>query len=256
MIKIKSFLVAFIFLLLLWFVFSKTQASFLRLKVIDFLRLPIKIAYEAPQNLKYLNPIYYLRLKESRKDAEIAALKRIILELKDTSYENNRLRTLLNFREKFAPSAIAAEVIAKDPSNQAGLIIIDKGSNDGIKRDMCVTSYSGLAGRIYEVSSNISKVLLITDSDSRLGVFIERSREQGLLVGLNENLCRIVYLEKDADVVKGDLVYTSGLTGIFPKGIIVGEVINVGKALNNLYKYADIKPYSKPSKLEEVLCIK
>lgn len=256
MTKAKILSVFLIFFLIISFVFSGNPSSSARSKVVDLLKMPIKFIYNIPKNIKYLNPLYYLKKKENDLKIQIIALNKKIIELNELSYQNRNLRALLNFKSNFAASSIASEIIAKDPSNWTSLIIIDKGYNEGIRRDMCVTSIYGLVGRVYDVSTHTSKVLLITDPDSRLGAFVERSREGGLLVGVNENLCRLIYLENDADVKKGDFVFTSGLTGIFPKGIFIGEVTNVGRDLNNLYKYADIAPYSRPSRIEEVLCIK
>ncbi len=256
MTRAKIFLVVLGLFLFIYFILAKPQATSLKSKTIDILYSPLKIAYNIPKGLKYLNPFYYIYKKEIELKTRIAYLNKRILELNELACQNNNLRKLLNFKSRYPTGSIASEIIAKDPTNWSSLIIIDKGSRDGIARDMCVISIYGLVGRVYDVSSNTAKVILITDTDSRLGAYIERSREEGLLVGLNENLCRLVYLADDADVKKGDIVVTSGLTGIFPKGLLIGEIIHVGKDLNNLYKYADVRPASKPTRLEEVLCIK
>ena len=113
-----------------------------------------------------------------------------------------------------------------------------------------------LVGRVREAGKVMSKVMLINDIESKVGAIIQKNRDQGLLVGTPEGRCKLIYLAMDSDVEKGDKVMTSGMGGIFPKGLLIGQVTDVDKEQGRLYRYAIVEPSSELSKLEEVLCIK
>jgi rod shape-determining protein MreC len=119
-----------------------------------------------------------------------------------------------------------------------------------------VVSTKGLVGRTVEVGRRSTKVLLITDPNSKVGVLIARNRHGGVLIGRPDARCRMIYISPDADVSIGDKVITAGLGGIFPKGMLVGEVVKIDKEPGRLYKYAVVKPADDLSKLEEVLCVR
>jgi len=127
---------------------------------------------------------------------------------------------------------------------------------DGIFKDMAVVSSQGLVGRVREVGKTFGKVMLINDVNSKVACLLQRTREQGLLVGTPEGRCKLIYLSLEDDIAKGDTVITSGTGSIYPKGMLIGEVVYVAKERGRLYKYAIVKPYAELSKIEEVLCIK
>jgi rod shape-determining protein MreC len=174
--------------------------------------------------------------------------------LDELSQENKRLRELLAFKNNSIYKAEAAEVIGQDPNLFSRIIIIDKGLNRNLRPDMAVVTFSGVVGRLIEVGSQVSKVMLITDPNSRLSVRIERTREEGLLIGTLGANCRLQYLSLDSEVKIGDEVVTSG-GEVYPKGILIGRVIVVGPEADGLSLYALVKPAVKFSQLEEVLCL-
>lgn len=168
---------------------------------------------------------------------------------------NQRLQQLLQFRNMSDQPVIAAQVIGRDPTGWFQSVIIDKGKNSGIKLNMPVVNAEGVVGKLVSVSDNYSKVLLIIDQNSSVDCIIQRSRDDGILKGLSSGVCKLDYVLKSSDVHVGDVVVTSGLGGIFPKGIPVGEVTDVEDPPGELFKDVRIRPAVDFSKLEELLII-
>ncbi|OGP97794.1 MAG: rod shape-determining protein MreC [Deltaproteobacteria bacterium RBG_19FT_COMBO_46_9] len=168
---------------------------------------------------------------------------------------NQRLQQLLQFRNMSDQPVIAAQVIGRDPTGWFQSVIIDKGKNSGIKLNMPVVNAEGVVGKLVSVSNNYSKVLLIIDQNSSVDCIIQRSRDDGILKGLSSGVCKLDYVLKSSDVHVGDVVVTSGLGGIFPKGIPVGEVTDVEDPPGELFKDVRIRPAVDFSKLEELLII-
>ena len=186
----------------------------------------------------------------------IALLDMKLEESRTIQEENDRLREFLEFRKSVPYTTAPAQVIGRDPSNWSNSLIIDKGASAGIKQNKAVLSTKGLAGRVVEVGRRSSKILLISDPNSKVGVVILRNRQGGILVGRPDGKCKMIYIALDSDVKSGDKVITAGFGTVFPKDIVVGDVVSVGKEPGRLYKYAIVKPAQDLSKLEEVLCIK
>ena len=157
--------------------------------------------------------------------------------------ENNRLQEALlaaKRLEKLAPlqehraAAVPANVFARDASSWFKTILVDKGEIDGVSRDMAVAVAEGLVGRVIEVFPSAAKVLLITDPNSGVDVIVQRTRAQGIMEGRVEEFCTLKYVRKMDDVQVGDKVITSGLGGIFPKGLLAGTVTRVEKKRTGL----------------------
>jgi rod shape-determining protein MreC len=166
-----------------------------------------------------------------------------------------RLRELLQFKETIRSPVVAAQVIGRDPTGVFESILIDKGANAGLKLNMPVVDARGVVGRLVAVSPNYAKVLLIIDQNSAVDCLIQRSREKGILKGLPSQLCKLHYVSRAADVVVGDKVVTSGMDRIFPKGLPVGEVMEVVDTPWEFFKDVRVKPSADFSKLEEVLVL-
>ena len=207
----------------------------------------------------YINKISQLAYVDSEKlelKNRIREMERELAELDEARIENDRLRILLGFRQKAKRFSIPALVVGRDPNNWSSVVFIDKGEKNGVVNDMVVISGHGLVGRIRESGTTMAKVMLINDIDSKIGAIEQKSREQGLLIGIPEGRCKLIYLPLDLDIRKGDRILTSGMGGIYPKGILIGRVAEVAKEKGRLYKYAIVEPSNKLSRLEEVLCIK
>jgi len=168
---------------------------------------------------------------------------------------DERLRKLLQFKEVIHRPVVAAQVIGLDPTGWFKSVIIDKGKDDGLKWDMPVVNASGVVGRIVSVSSGYAKVLLIIDQNSAVDCLTQRSRDRGMVKGTSGQLCKMDYMAKSSDAVVGDRVITSGLGGVFPKGLPVGEILSVTEGDGKLFKEIDVRPCVDFSKLEEVLVI-
>ncbi|MFA5069047.1 MAG: rod shape-determining protein MreC [Candidatus Omnitrophota bacterium] len=174
---------------------------------------------------------------------------------KDVEAENERLRSMLGFKQRSNFKLIPAAVIAADSSNLSRSIVINKGVSDGIKKDTIVISQAGLAGRVIDSSSDISRVSIITAPYFRASCIISRSRQIGIVYGGYSGMCRMRYIPLDADIKEGDEVLTSGLSDVYPKGLIIGAVSAVIKEPRGLSLSAVVKPATDFARLEEVLCI-
>lgn len=147
----------------------------------------------------------------------------------ELSIENERLREMLAFQKEMSGTLLASSVIAADSASFAESLRINRGSRHGVGRNMAVITPSGVVGRVVEVAPFHADVQLITDGRSVVPVRVQRTRAQGVLEGLSSGLCHLKYVARADDVEPGDVVITSGLGGIFPKGKVVGTVVGVEK---------------------------
>lgn len=183
---------------------------------------------------------------------EIAALTRELLGLRDCNRENMRLRGLLKFKESSPFSLLPARVVGRDTRQWNSSILVDKGSSQGVREGMAVVSQEGVVGRIMESAPSISKVVLLISARSRVGGIVERTRETGVVEGTSFGTCRLIYLPRNTAARGGDRVLTSGLGGIYPKGLAVGVCTGVYEGEYGLYSCADVAPAVDFSRLEEV----
>jgi rod shape-determining protein MreC len=175
--------------------------------------------------------------------------------MKEMHLANERLRELLQFREKNSPSMIGAEVIGRDPSSWFKSVTIDKGERDGLKKGMAVISPAGAIGQVLKISPHYATVLLITDYNSAIDCVVQRTRAKAIVEGKGENRCQLKYLLRAEEVAVGDVVVTSGLGGNFPKGLMVGEIKKVDKKGHGVFQYAELVPSADMTQLEEVFVI-
>lgn len=202
----------------------------------------------------------YIDLREVRRQnlslkEEVSRLKQEEMLLSEAKRENERLHRLLQMRDNVAVPTVAAMVIGKDPSNWFRSILIDKGAREGVSRDSAVLCPQGLVGRVIEVMEQTSRVQLITDPNCAVGALIQRTRVGGVVVGEVGPYCRLKFLPRDAEVSVGDLVLTSGLGGLSPKGIPIGLVTAVQKKENALFQEAQLAPKVDLFRIEEVLVL-
>jgi len=199
---------------------------------------------------------------------EYRRLKDLAVELQgqlvdkdELANENERLKALMDFKDDNPDLTVyGARVIGKSPGNWFNTLTIDRGSEDGVAVDMAVVTDNGLVGRVIEVGGGWAKVLSIIDSQSAVSAIAQRSRDNGTLQGDTtlydgKGLCRMVYLPQDATVREGDIVITSGLGDIFPKGLPIGIIVGVANEPFAVYRTALIQPGVDFEHLEEVLVI-
>lgn len=191
-----------------------------------------------------------LRLKN-----KIASLQAELIRYKEGALEAQRLKKLLSLQEEQPFNFTAARVIAKEQAALSKTLWIDKGSAHGLKSGMPVIVPPGLIGRLTDVSWHSSKVLLLIDENSNVDVLIQRTRVQGIVRGAGSRGCVVRYISKIQDVQEGDVVVTSGMSNIFPKGLLVGKVSHVDRMDVGLFLQIRVAPFADFSMLEEVLVL-
>jgi rod shape-determining protein MreC len=201
----------------------------------------------------------YVGLREVRSENE--SLRReldgALIELQQQRALADRTRgleRLLELRGQAKLDTTAAEIIASGATPEFRTLTIDKGRRDGVNVDMAVIAPQGIVGRVVVPSSRAAKVQLLVDRNAAAGALIERSRAQGIVMGSGDTKLRLEYVSEVADVVVGDLVVTSGIDGIFPKGFTIGSVTAVDKS-GGAYRQITVEPAVDFSALEEVLVV-
>lgn len=191
---------------------------------------------------------------------EVEQLRAQNLEASEFAAENQRLRALLGYQEAAKQfDLLAARVIGRESATWTSMIMINRGSADGLTTDMAVVTELGLVGHLSEVGINSSKVQLILDPRSSVGTLVQRpeSRVAGIVEGdyNNPTMPRMVNIPKDADVQVGDVIVTSGFGGVYPKGIVVGHVKEIRNDEGGLLKYGVLETTVNFQKLEDVAVI-
>ncbi len=173
----------------------------------------------------------------------------------EAELSNTRLRKLLHLEQRKKLKFRAAEVIGKDPSQWYESIVLDKGRSDGLRKGLPVIMHEGVVGIIMDVSYKYSKALLIIDRNCSIDGLIQRTRAPGVVSGKSDGLCRMKYFLPKYDIHKGDVIISSGLDGIFPKGLRIGEVSEVEHHISGFFSDVTVIPFVNFNKLEEVLIV-
>ena len=185
---------------------------------------------------------------------QIEQMKLERARLSEQAIQAERLRSLLSFKELFKIDTVGAQVIGSSGSDLSRSIYIDKGENAGLKPDMAVITAGGIVGKVWLVYPSTSLVLMINDQSSGVGVFLEKSRLQGVLRGTPNGELILERVMSDEQVVPGEAVLSSGGDQIFPKGLPVGTVSKVSPG-KDLFLSINVKPAADLSRLEEVLVV-
>ncbi len=167
----------------------------------------------------------------------------------------DRLHRLLDVKEALPHRMVPAEVVGLDPSAWFKTIIINRGSNDGVEKGMPVVAPEGIVGQVITASFNYSKVMLMIDRSSAVDALVQRNRTRGIVEGETDETCRFKFVLRKAEVKVGDTVVSSGLDGLFPKGLRVGFVKEVSKVEPGIFQVVQIEPFVDFARLEEVLVI-
>jgi rod shape-determining protein MreC len=196
-----------------------------------------------------------LREENKRLQLETTTLKRRLEQLQDQALETQRLERLLAMRQASRAEFLTARVVGKDATNWFKTILLDRGSADGIRRNQPVLAPDGLVGRVVEITPSSARVQLLTDPVSAVGGLIQRTRVTGIVSGNLGVGARVRYLPLMADVAVGDEVVTSGMGGVFPKGILIGRITSVERKSGALFQEATLQSAVDLSRLEEVLIL-
>jgi rod shape-determining protein MreC len=201
----------------------------------------------------------YIGLRRVKQENE--ALKRELAEAQVAAQEQRALadrarglEQLLELRARTTLKTTAAEIIGAAAMPDFRTVTIDKGSRDGLRADMAVIAPTGVVGRVVVPSARTAKVQLLVDRNAAAGAIVERSRAQGVVVGAGEDRLQMEYVSEVFDVVVGDIVITSGIDGIYPKGFVIGRVESVEKS-GGAYKRILVTPAVNFSAIEDVLVV-
>jgi rod shape-determining protein MreC len=201
----------------------------------------------------------YVGLRQVRAENEVlrrqlAEAQIALQEQKALADRTRGLEQLLELRGRSNLRTAAAEIIAAGAVSDFRTVTIDKGTREGLRPDMAVIAPAGVVGRVVVPSASAAKVQLLIDRNAAIGALIERSRAQGVVVGAGDEWLRMEYVSEVADVAPGDIVVTSGIDGIYPKGFIIGRIETVERS-GGAYKRILVRPAVDFSSLEEVLVV-
>jgi rod shape-determining protein MreC len=197
-------------------------------------------------------------LLRARDEAEalrgrVRQLERDTARLAETEAENARLRTLLDFRRTLGGTLLATRVIGHDAAGLSRTLVVDQGSAAGIAKGAAVLAPEGIVGQVFQVSPHAARVLLVSDHNSGVDAVVQRTRGRGIVEGTADGRCGLKFVKRTEDLQVGDLVVSSGLDGIFPRGLPIGRIQAVDKQGQGLFQYAQIDPAVDVERLEEVL---
>lgn len=169
--------------------------------------------------------------------------------------ENIRLKKFVNFTDQVPDTYVAAQIIARDPSPWFKTVMIDKGAKDGLAKGSPVLVSEGIVGQLIEVAPHYSRVLLIIDRNSAVDALVQDSRVRGIIKGNNEDMCSFVYALRKDEVKEGEMIVSSGLDQVFPKGLRIGRISKVTKVHSQLFQDITIETSVDFDKIEEVLVL-
>ncbi len=203
---------------------------------------------------------YFMAVFTAKENIELKKQLGEALEIRnryeELELENLRLKKFVNFTSLAPNTYIAARVIARDPSPWFQTVMIDKGQDDGLRKGSPAMVSEGIVGQVIEVSGNYSRILLITDRNSAVDSLVQNSRVRGIVKGNNEDNCSFVYTLRKDEISEGEMIVTSGLDQVFPKGLMVGRVLSVTKDQSHLFQDVTIETSVDFEKIEEVLVLK
>jgi len=185
--------------------------------------------------------------------ARVRRLEQDTARLAETEAENARLRTLLDFRKTLGGTLLTTRVIGHDAAGLSRTLVVDQGSAAGVAKGAAVLAPEGIVGQVFQVSPHAARVLLVSDHNSGVDAVVQRTRGRGIVEGTADGRCGLKFVKRTEDLQVGDLVVSSGLDGIFPRGLPIGRIQAVDKQGQGLFQYAQIDPAVDVERLEEVL---
>ena len=203
---------------------------------------------------------HYFFLVETSKENDQLLLKVNLLSKKNNELiERNKLLersdNLIEFLDKDERPFVIAKVIGYDATQWSKVIFINRGTDHKVQKNSSVMNNAGVIGHVIHSSPNSSKVLLITDSRSAVDSLFQETRESGITVGTGENICEMKFVPISAKINLGDKVISSGLGGVFPKGLVVGRVVDIVKQSQDLFQDIMVEPSADLSNIEEVIVL-
>ncbi|MGA9725831.1 MAG: rod shape-determining protein MreC [Candidatus Binatus sp.] len=199
--------------------------------------------------------LLHVRDENARLRNELARVKSDQAHLAELEVENQHLGELLELKNALGASAVAAIVIGSDAAGISRTLILGSGTDEGLRPGMAVLANQGVVGKIITVSPHASRVLMINDHNSALDGFDQRTRARGIVAGLVDDGLILKYADRSQDVRVGDTIVTSGLDGIFPRGLLVGTIQSVHREGPGLFLGVRIAAAVDFRELEQVLIL-
>ena len=188
-------------------------------------------------------------------EAQNDELRARLAELEEARQENERLSALVDFAEERKFAHLGARVIQRPVSSWEGVVMIDRGSADGVEAGMPVIAAQGLVGQVAEVSTHSASVRLLTDQQSGVAAMVQSTRSLGIVRGSVSGALSLDFVDREAIPVVGDVILTSGLGGVYPQGVVVGDVSSVDERRGELYPRVVITSRVPVDRLEEVFVL-
>jgi rod shape-determining protein MreC len=186
---------------------------------------------------------------------DVKALNSRVIAAEEVYQANRHLAQLLDVKNTIKAPTLTATVIGEDVSPWNGTLVIDRGSSSGIAEGMAVVAADGVVGQVVKVAHSSSRVLLLTDHSNGIAATIQRSRARGVVKGKGDGLCQLEFTTREEDVKVGDIVVSSGIGGVFLKGLPIGEVTMVKRGEYGIFQTVTIQPSVNISHLEDVLVV-
>jgi rod shape-determining protein MreC len=199
--------------------------------------------------------LVHVRDENAHLRIELARVKSDQARLAELEVENQHLTELLALKDALGTNAVAANVIGSDANGISRTLVLSSGSDSGLRPGMAVLANQGVVGKIIAVSPNASRVLLIDDHNSALDGFDQRSRARGIVAGMVDDGVILKYADRSQDIRAGDTIVTSGLDGIFPRGLLVGAIQSVHREGPGLFLAVKIAAAVDFRELEQVLIL-
>jgi len=229
---------------------------------VDFMSGLLSSAHSAAQSVTdaVTRPFRMIALREEENTALKKRVGELMLEretYREAMLENKRLKELLGLRESHKNYVASARVIARGLDNWTHTFLIDKGSGDGIAKDMAAITPRGLAGKVTSSSGRYAYLLAVNDINFSASVRLQGSRTEGVLSGTGDRRCVLKYVPFEDGVKTGEIVITSGLDMLFPEGVPVGYVSKVDKQKGEgNFQYIEVQPFQDIAKMEEVVIVR
>lgn len=198
--------------------------------------------------------LVHVQRENARLREEIKWLRQENHRYLEAHLQHQRLQRLLNFREQIALDVVAAEVIGRNSNSWTEIIYVNRGTRDNVVKGLPVVTHEGLVGQVIYAAPSLSQVMLLTDFRSGIDALVQRSRTNGVVTGRGRNIAELKFLAVGADVQPGDRLISSGMGGVYPKGLIIGDVKEIQRN-GRQTRHVEIQPSVDFSHLEEVLVL-
>ena len=235
------------------------DGSFFRKIVLEAVAPAQKVLSASVTSVKddWLRYVLLVGIEEENKNLKnkINEFKATLILYQEGYLEAQRLRKLLSLTDDYHYHFISARVIGREQAALSKTILINKGTAHGLKTGMPVIAPPGLIGRLVDVSWHASKVLLFIDENSNVDAIVQRTRMQGIISGAGPRGLILKYISKTQDVKEEDVIVSSGMGGVFPKGLLIGQVSHVDRQAASLFLKINVAPFVDFSKLEEILIL-